>query len=100
MSSDGPLFHFDAPEKAHEINHRTLSVENLIDRQSRDGRHLWSIGLFFALEDPEASLDDMTCGADNLVAVSPITCAWCGEPYGDKTPIARRDLPCPNNQPL
>ncbi len=99
MGSDETLFHFDPPGRAHEINHQTLTVENLLARQSRDGRHLWTVGLFFALDDPEASLDDMTCGADNLVTVSPIACAWCGEHYGDKTPLARRDLPCPDNQP-
>ncbi len=99
MASDETLFRFAPRDQVRHVDHRTLSMEALYARQERNGKHLWTVGLFFALDDPEASLDDMTCGAENLVCVAPIACAWCAEPYRSNTPIARRDLPCPDNQP-
>ena len=62
-----------------------LNLADLRERRTRDGRHLWVVGLLYRVADPEVALDDMTLGAHNLVGAVPITCMWCRQHY--RTPL-------------
>lgn len=79
-----------------DVDHRTLSAADVRARQPRDGKHLWSVGLFFRLDNPEAALDDMVLGAENLVATTSIMCAWCQARYI----LGLHTYRCPANQPV
>jgi len=63
----------------------TLTVEGLGSARQDNGRHLWVVGAVFAVSDPQASLDDMSLGAHNLLGIQPITCMWCVRRYVSST---------------
>lgn len=94
MTDDGQ---FRFAETHFEVDHSRLTFSDLRDRQPFNGEHLWTVGFFFALADPEAALDDMVCDHENLATVSPIACAWCFEPY--RSPGILNSAKCLRNQP-
>jgi hypothetical protein len=71
----------------------TLTVDGLRSARAGDGRHQWVIGAVFAVSDPQASLDDMTLGAHNLIGIQPIMCMWCVRRYVSSTMPGPRCVP-------
>ena len=77
-----PTFTFFQPE---EVPNRLLNVPGCGPLARQSGTHHWSIASVYRIEDPEASMDDMTLSQDNWLGVRPITCLWCDKPYADAT---------------
>lgn len=60
-----------------------------------DGGHAWTISVIYAIEDPEAALDDMNLTADNFIGVAQMRCLLCHEKYQ----TANRFHKCPQTLP-
>jgi hypothetical protein len=48
------------------------------------GKHVWSVSLIHAVEDPEVAMDDMVMGLDNLLGIDGINCLICEAVYVDQ----------------
>lgn len=87
MSSDtrpGFTFHGEPKEVTNPSEGIRVDLDDLRARRVWDGNHLWAAGLFFYVEDPDINPDNLTLGADNLLAYQGIVCMFCKVWYRTK----------------